>query len=141
MLCAGAQPADQKRGYQQRKALAQAGKNIADAGQRSAERQHQSRTVTFGEITRGRSESLQACRRKPTSSRRARHNRARIHSARSARIIIDEIGITIVQRMRATGNADRAAFLTFALRDRRRCQRWRSWLLGATFNESGASNT
>ena len=107
MLRAGAEPADEQRGHQRDDAAAEAGKTIANTGERGAEREHDRRTEALGQEARG---NLKA---------RQRAGEHRLHQPERGKAEaefvlpdrqhdVDQVGIAVVQRMRAAGDAERA---------------------------------
>ena len=115
MLRAGAEAADEQRGHQRGDAGAQAGEAIADAGERGAERQHDRRAVPLGQKARG---NLKA------GERAGEH---RLHQPERGKAEaefvlpdrqhhVDQVGVAVVQRVRAAGDAERAPFLGLRVR-------------------------
>src|SRR5215510_12659108 len=117
MLRTRAKAADEKRNNQSDDTTAQPGKNIAKTGQRRAEGKHGGSTKTFGEKARG---NLKAGKRAGEHCfHEPKRGKAETEFGLPDRQHhIDEIGIAVVQRMRAAGDPERAAFIVLGARGR-----------------------
>src|SRR5450756_2182660 len=115
MLRAGAQPGHEQRGHQRGDAAAEAGEAIAEAGERGAEREHDRRAEPLGQQARG---NLKASER----AGEYRLHQPERGKAEAEFVLpdrqqdVDQVGIAVVQRMRAAGHAERAPFLGFCVR-------------------------
>ena len=119
MLRAGAEASHKQRRRKQADAAAETGEAIADAGKRGAEREHQRRTEAFGQKAGGNLK---------TGHRAGEHGLHQPERGKAeAEFLlpdrqhhVDQIGITVVQRVGAAGDAERAPLLGFAMRGRLR---------------------
>src|SRR5664279_990987 len=120
MLRAGAEPGHEQRGHQRGDAAAETGEAIAEAGKRGAEREHDRRPEPLG----------QQARWNLKTGERAREHR--LHQPERGKAEaefvlpdrqhdVDQVGIAVVQRMRAAGHAKRTPLLGFAVRAIGRC--------------------
>ena len=108
MLRAGAEPADDQRERQHDEPGARAGDQVAAAGERGAGREHARGAEPFGQQP-GR--DLE--RRQRAGEQAAQDADRRIGEIELAlpdrQQHVDEVGVAVVQRMRAAGDAERAA--------------------------------
>ncbi len=115
MLGAGAEPADDQRHEQKRKARARAGETIAKPRQRSPAGQHHRRSQALRHETSG-----DLKRRHGAGEQTAHQAELRIAETEfglpDRQHYDDEIGVAVMQRMRPAGDAGGAALLASRLR-------------------------
>jgi hypothetical protein len=115
MLRARSDTAKDQPEHQNRQARAHSGKQIASARERSAGGEHADRAQSFGEQCRWNLE-----RRHGAGIERTQHADRRIGEAElrlpDRQQKVEEIGVSIVQEMRAAGDRQRAAFVARILR-------------------------
>src|SRR5262245_49863833 len=115
MLGTGAEPTDEQGSYQKCDTVAEAGQDITQSGKHGAEGEDRRRTETCG----------QKARRDLKAGQRARkhglHESERGEAEPEFTLPdrqqnVDEVGISVMQRMRAAGDAQRAPLLGFSRR-------------------------
>src|SRR5262245_32839345 len=110
MLSAGAEPADEQRDDEQAEARARAGKAIAGAGERGAERQHRRRAEALGDEPGGNLEAGHGAGEQPAQQPELRIAKPEFFLP-DRQHDVDQIGVAVVQRMRGAGDAGGAAFV------------------------------
>ncbi len=104
MLGAGPEPAEEQRRHEQAEAGAGAGQAIADAGERGAQRQHRRGAEALGNQPGGNLEARHGAGKEPAQQ-------AELGIAKSELLLpdrhhhVDQIGVAVVQRVRAAGDA------------------------------------
>ncbi len=110
MLGAGAEPAHEQRHHQQGEARAGAGQAIAGPGERGAEREHRRGPQPLGEQRGGDLETGHGAGEQPAQQSELRVAEPELLLP-DRQHDVDEIGVTVVQRMRAAGDAGGAALV------------------------------